>query len=195
MKEEPKFCHYLDLPIQHASNVILKRMGRRTTKEDLKEIIERLREQIPDIILRTTLITGFPGETKEQHEELMEFIDEMEFNRLGVFPYSPEENTPAAVMPDQVPEDVKKERQAELMELQQEVAFDLADEMVGKTVIAMVEGQVSGEDAYVARTYGDAPGVDGYLFIHTDEILMSGDFCRVKITGACEYDLIGELEK
>ncbi|MDO5344588.1 MAG: 30S ribosomal protein S12 methylthiotransferase RimO [Lachnospiraceae bacterium] len=195
MKEEPKFCHYLDLPIQHASNAVLKRMGRRTTKEDLKTIIFRLRQEIPDIILRTTLITGFPGETKEQHEELMEFIDEMEFNRLGVFTYSAEENTPAAVMPEQVPEEIKKERQAELMELQQEVAFDQAEDMVGKTVIAMVEGQVSGEDAYVARTYGDAPGVDGYLFIHTDEVLMSGDFVRVKITGACEYDLIGELEK
>ena len=164
MKEEPKFCHYLDLPIQHANDEILKRMGRRTTKKDLKEIISGLRREIPDIMLRTTLITGFPGETREQHEELMEFIDEMEFNRLGVFPYSAEENTPAALMPDQIPEDVKKERQAELMELQQEVAFDLAEAMVGKTVTAMVEGQVSGEDAYVARTYGDAPGVDGYLF-------------------------------
>lgn len=195
MKEEPKFCHYLDLPIQHANDEILKRMGRRTTKKDLKEIISGLRREIPDIMLRTTLITGFPGETREQHEELMEFIDEMEFNRLGVFPYSAEENTPAALMPDQIPEDVKKERQAELMELQQEVAFDLAEAMVGKTVTAMVEGQVSGEDAYVARTYGDAPGVDGYLFLHTEEALVSGDFIRVKVTGASEYDLIGELEK
>lgn len=195
MKEEPKFCHYLDLPIQHANDKILKRMGRRTSKEDLMRIIDRLRQEIPDIVLRTTLITGFPGETEEQHQELMEFVDEMEFNRLGVFTYSPEEDTPAAVMPDQIEEDVKVRRQQELMELQQEVAFDLAEEMTGKTVVAMIEGQVAGENAYVARTYGDAPNVDGYLFINTDEVLMSGDFAKVKITGACEYDLIGELEK
>lgn len=194
MKEEPKFCHYLDLPIQHASDRILKRMGRRTSREDLENIILKLRKEIPDIILRTTLISGFPGETQEDHEELMSFVDEMEFNRLGVFAYSPEEGTPAANMEDQVPEEVKLDRQAELMELQQEVAFDLAEEMVGRSVWAMVEGQVAGENAYVARTYGDAPNVDGYLFINTDEMLMSGDFAKVKITGACEYDLIGELD-
>lgn len=195
MKREPKVCHYLDLPIQHANNEILKRMGRRTTKEDLVKIIEKLREEIPDIVLRTTLITGFPGETQAQHEELMEFVDEMEFQRLGVFTYSAEEGTPAAAMEGQIPEEVKKQRQAELMELQQEVAFDLAEQQVGNCVTAMVEGQISGENAYVARTYGDAPGVDGYLFIHTDEVMMTGDFARVRITGACEYDLIGELEK
>ena len=193
MKNESKFCHYLDLPIQHANNQILKRMGRRTSKEDLVQIIRTLREEIPDIVLRTTLITGFPGETEEQHQELMDFVDEMEFNRLGVFTYSPEDGTPAARMPDQIPEETKVHRQQELMELQQEVAFDLAENMIGKTVTAMIEGQVSGENAYVARTYGDAPGVDGYLFINTDEVMLSGDFARVKITGACEYDLIGEL--
>ncbi len=195
MKEEPKFCHYLDLPIQHASDGILRRMGRRTTRKDLEQIIGRLREEVPDIILRTTLITGFPGETQEQHQELMEFVDQMEFNRLGVFAYSPEEDTAAASMADQIPEEVKQQRRDELMELQQEVAFDLAEDMVGQSVWAMIEGQVSGENAYVARTYGDAPGVDGYLFINTDEVLVTGDFARVKITGACEYDLIGELEK
>ena len=195
MKEEPKFCHYLDLPIQHASDGILRRMGRRTTRKDLEQIIGRLREEVSDIILRTTLITGFPGETQEQHQELMEFVDQMEFNRLGVFAYSPEEDTPAASMADQIPEEVKQQRRDELMELQQEVAFDLAEDMVGRSVWAMIEGQVSGENAYVARTYGDAPGVDGYLFINTDEVLVTGDFARVKITGACEYDLIGELEK
>lgn len=195
MKEEPKFCHYLDLPIQHASDGILRRMGRRTTRKDLEQIIGRLREEVPDIILRTTLITGFPGETEEQHQELMEFVDQMEFNRLGVFTYSPEEDTPAASMAEQIPEAVKQRRRDELMELQQEVAFDLAEDMVGQSVWAMIEGQVSGENAYVARTYGDAPGVDGYLFINTDEVLVTGDFAKVKITGACEYDLIGELEK
>lgn len=195
MKEEPKFCHYLDLPIQHASNQILKRMGRRTTAEELMQIVQRLRAEIPDIILRTTLITGFPGETAQQHEELMAFVDEMEFDRLGVFTYSPEEGTPAASMPQQIPEDIKLERRDELMELQQEVAFDLAEQRVGSTVWAMIEGKVADENAYVARTYGDAPGVDGYLFLNTEEVLMSGDFVKVRVTGACEYDLIGELKE
>ena len=193
MKEESKICHYLDLPIQHANNEILKRMGRRTSKEQLIAIIEKLREAIPDITLRTTLITGFPGETKEQHEELMEFVDQMEFDRLGVFTYSPEEDTPAAEMPRQVPEEVKEERQAEIMELQQEIAFEQAEDMIGREVLVMIEGKVADEDAYVGRTYKDAPNVDGLIFVNTDEELMSGDFARVKITGALEYDLIGEL--
>lgn len=193
MKEEKKICHYLDLPIQHASNEILKRMGRRTSKEQLIEIIEKLREEIPDITLRTTLITGFPGETKEQHEELMEFVDQMEFDRLGVFTYSPEEDTPAAEMADQIPEEVKEDRQAEIMELQQDIAFDLAEDMIGREVLVMIEGKVADENAYVGRTYKDAPNVDGLIFVNTEEELMSGDFARVKVTGALEYDLIGEL--
>lgn len=193
IRQEKKICHYLDLPIQHASDEILKRMGRKTSREQLEKIIWKLREEIPDITLRTTLITGFPGETKEQHEELMEFIDEMEFDRLGVFTYSPEEDTPAGDMPDQIPEEVKEERRAELMELQQEIAFDQAEEMTGREVLVMVEGKVVDEDAYVGRTYRDAPNVDGLIFIHTEEELMSGDFARVKVAGALEYDLIGEL--
>lgn len=193
MKEEKKVCHYLDLPIQHASDRILKRMGRRTSKQELIDIVTKLRKEIPDIILRTTLITGFPGETQEDHEELMGFIDEMEFDRLGVFTYSPEEGTPAAEMPDQVQEEVKEERRDELMELQQEISFDKGNERVGQEVLVMVEGKVSGESAYIARTYGDAPKVDGYIFIQTGEALMTGDFAKVRITGALEYDLIGEL--
>lgn len=193
MKEEKKICHYMDLPIQHANDDILRRMGRRTSKSQLVEIIGRLRREIPDITLRTTLITGFPGETDEQHQELMEFVDEMEFDRLGVFTYSPEEDTPAATMPDQIPEEVKENRQAELMELQQDIAFDQAQEMVGREVLAMIEGKVADENAYVGRTYKDAPGVDGLIFIHTEEEMVSGDFARVKVTGALEYDLIGEL--
>ena len=193
MKEEPKICHYLDLPIQHASDGILKRMGRRTSKEELVHIISRLREEIPDITLRTTLITGFPGETQEQHEELMDFVDEMEFDRLGVFTYSPEEGTPAASMPDQIEESIKEERRAELMELQQEIAFEQAENMIGKEVLVMIEGKVADENAYVGRTYKDAPNVDGLIFVNTDAELMSGDFAKVKVTGACEYDLIGEL--
>lgn len=193
MKEEPKICHYLDLPIQHASDGILKRMGRRTSKEELVHIISRLREEIPDITLRTTLITGFPGETQEQHEELMDFVDEMEFDRLGVFTYSPEEGTPAASMPDQIEESIKEDRRAELMELQQEIAFEQAENMIGKEVLVMIEGKVAEENAYVGRTYKDAPNVDGLIFVNTDAELMSGDFAKVKVTGACEYDLIGEL--
>ncbi|OUQ45235.1 30S ribosomal protein S12 methylthiotransferase RimO [Drancourtella sp. An12] len=193
MKEEPKICHYLDLPIQHASDGILKRMGRRTSKEELVHIISRLREEIPDITLRTTLITGFPGETQEQHEELMDFVDEMEFDRLGVFTYSPEEGTPAASMPDQIEESIKEDRRAELMELQQEIAFEQAENMIGKEVLVMIEGKVADENAYVGRTYKDAPNVDGLIFVNTDAELMSGDFAKVKVTGACEYDLIGEL--
>ena len=193
MKEQPKICHYLDLPIQHASNRILKRMGRRTTREDLKEIIQGLRREIPDICLRTTLISGFPGETQEDHEELMDFVDEMEFDRLGVFAYSAEEDTPAASMEDQIPENLKQERRDEIMELQQEIAFEKAEEMVGKELWCMVEGKIADEYAYVARTYRDAPDVDGYLFIQTMEELMSGDFVKVRVTGAEEYDLIGEI--
>ena len=193
IKNEKKVCHYLDMPIQHASDAILKRMGRRTTKAQLKETVSLLRKEIPDIVLRTTLIAGFPGETQEQHEELMEFVDEMEFERLGVLAYSPEENTPAASMPDQIPEEVKEERRDAILELQQEIAFDKAADMVGRTLYAMIEGKVADEPAYVARTYADSPDIDGYVFVNTGEMLMSGDFVKVKITGSAEYDLIGEL--
>ncbi|MCI9227761.1 MAG: 30S ribosomal protein S12 methylthiotransferase RimO [Dorea sp.] len=193
IKEEKKICHYLDLPIQHANDEILRRMGRRTSRKQLEEIIGKLRHELPDIAIRTTLITGFPGETREQHEELMEFADEMEFDRLGVFTYSPEEDTPAAGMPDQIPEEIKEERQAELMELQQEIVFDQAEEMIGREVLVMIEGKVADEDAYVGRTYRDAPNVDGLIFIHTEEELMSGDFAKVRVTQALEYDLIGEM--
>ena len=193
IKEEPKICHYLDLPIQHASDEILKRMGRRTSKKQLVEIIGKLRSEIPDIALRTTLVTGFPGESEANHEELMEFVDEMEFDRLGVFTYSPEEDTPAADMPEQIEESVKEDRQAELMELQQDIAFDKAEDMVGSEVLMMVEGKVADENVYVGRTYKDAPNVDGLIFVHTDAELITGDFAKVKVTGALEYDLIGEL--
>lgn len=193
MKEEKKICHYLDLPIQHASDRILKRMGRRTSKEQLVEIIGKLRREIPDVILRTTLITGFPGETEEDHQELMEFVDEMEFDRLGVFTYSAEEGTPAASMDGQIPEELKEARRDELMELQQEISLEKGNERIGQELLVMIEGKVSGESAYIGRTYGDAPNVDGYLFVQTGELLMTGDFAKVRVTGAMEYDLIGEL--
>ena len=193
MKEEPKICHYLDLPIQHANDTILKRMGRRTSKQELIDIVQKLRKEIPDICLRTTLITGFPGETQEQHEEVMEFIDTLEFDRLGAFTYSPEEDTPAATFEDQIDEEVKEDRQVDIMELQQEIAFDKAEDMIGREVLVMIEGKVADENAYVGRTYRDAPNVDGLIFINTDVELISGDFAKVKVTGALDYDLIGEL--
>lgn len=193
MKEEPKICHYLDLPIQHASDKILRRMGRRTSKQQLIDIITKLRCEIPDIVLRTSLITGFPGETEEDHQELMEFVDEMEFDRLGVFTYSPEEGTPAETMEGQVPEEVKEARRDEIMELQQEISLDKGNDRIGQEVLVMIEGKVSGESAYIGRTYGDAPKVDGYIFVQTGELLVTGDFAKVTVTGALEYDLIGEL--
>lgn len=189
-----KVCHYLDIPVQHASDRILKRMGRRTTKAELENIIGKLRTRIPDICLRTTLISGFPGETEEDHEEVMDFVDTMEFERLGVFTYSKEEDTPAAIMDNQIDEEIKEARRDEIMELQQAIAFEKADAMIGRSVLAMIEGRIAGEDAYIARTYMDAPGVDGYLFINTGKELMTGDFAYVRITGSNEYDLIGELE-
>ena len=193
IRDEKKICHYLDIPIQHASDHILKRMGRRTSKQELIDIVGKLRKEIPDIVLRTTLITGFPGETEEDHEELKEFVDEMEFDRLGVFTYSPEENTPAAEMADQVPEEVKEERRDELMELQQEISYDRGQDRIGQELLVMIEGKVADESAYIGRTYGDAPKVDGYIFVQTGELLMTGDFAKVRVTGALEYDLIGVL--
>lgn len=193
VREENKICNYLDIPVQSGCDAILKRMGRRTDTSQIKSMIEKLRQEIPDICIRTTLITGFPGETEEDHEATMAFVNEMEFDRLGVFTYSAEEDTPAAEMPEQVDEEIKEQRQSEIMELQQEIAFEAAGQMVGRRVKAMIEGKVADEDAYVARTYKDAPGVDGYLFINTDRQLLSGDFVDVIVTGSNEYDIIGEI--
>ncbi len=193
MKSEPKICHYMDMPIQHASDRILKAMGRRTNKRQLIEIIRKLRKALPDIALRTTLIAGFPGETAEEHEEVMEFADRMEFERLGVFPYSPEEDTPAAELQEQIDEAVKTERRNAIMELQQDISMDNSEKLIGREMQVMIEGKVADENAYIGRTYMDAPNVDGNIFVHTDEELMTGDFVRVRVTGALEYDLIGEI--
>lgn len=194
MAREPKICHYLDIPIQHASDPVLKRMGRRTSRAELEQMIQMLRREIPDIVLRTTLITGFPGETQEDHETLMDFVRGMRFDRLGVFTYSAEEDTPAAVMEGQIPEEVKEARRAQLMELQQEISMEKGQRRIGQKMLCMIEGAIPQEGAYVARTYADAPDVDGYLFIKTGEMLMSGNFVQAVVTGAMEYDLIGELE-
>ena len=193
MKEEKKICHYLDLPIQHADDQILQRMGRRTNRNSLRETIEKLRNEMPDICLRTTLITGFPGETREMFETLASFVDEIEFDRLGVFTYSAEEDTPAAEMPDQIAEEEKEFRRNEIMLLQQEIAFEKAEAMVGRVLPVMVEGRLPDEGVIVARTYMDAPGIDGNVFIETDRDFYSGTIINVRITGSNEYDLIGEL--
>lgn len=193
MKRQPKICHYLDIPIQSGSDRILKLMGRRTDTAQIEALVDHLREEIPDICIRTTFITGFPTETEEDFTETMEFINRMEFDRLGAFTYSPEEGTPAAGMDGQVEEEIKLRRQQEMMELQQEIAFEAAENMKGRELTVMIEGKLAEEDVYVARTYKDAPSVDGYLFVDTDWSLMSGDFVRVRVTGANEYDLIGEI--
>lgn len=193
MKEEPKICHYLDLPIQHGSDRILKLMGRRTTGGELRSIVGHLREEIPDIALRTTLIAGFPGETEEDHEEVLDFVRELQFDRLGVFTYSAEEGTPAAAMDGQIEQSVKEERRDALMLAQQEIAFEKSEAMVGRTLDVLVEGRLPEEDIYIGRTYRDAPDVDGYVFIHAEEELMSGDIVKVIVTDAQDYDLVGDV--
>ena len=193
IRTEKKICHYIDMPIQHASDKILKAMGRRTNNAELRNIISKLRKEIPDICLRTTLITGFPGETEEDHKILLDFIDEMEFDRLGAFTYSPEEDTKAASLDNQVDEEVKLCRKDEIMELQQEISMDKSERLVGKELEVIIEGKASDEDVYVGRSYMDAPSVDGYVFINSEEELMSGDFAKVRIVKAMEYDLIGDL--
>ena len=194
--QEPKLLHYLDMPIQHASDPILKKMYRRTDQAELKRVIALLRERIPDICIRTTLITGFPTEEEADHEELLRFVKEMKFDRLGVFTYSREDGTPAAKLKPQVPARTKKRRQKELMLAQQEIAFGAAKKMKGRVLTAMIEGRLPEEHVYTARTYKDAPGVDGILFVESDRELYTGDMVQVKITGAKDYDLIGkELTK
>ncbi len=194
IKTEPKICDYLDMPVQHCNNDILKKMGRRTTKEEILAKIARLRSEIPDVVLRTTLMTGFPGETPDQHNELVRFVRETEFDRLGVFPYSPVEGTPAFSMPDQIPEDIKQERYDELMTCQQQVSAKKNLAMKGRILPALVDGYLPDEDVFVARSYAHAPDIDGYVFIEGAPPLNSGDFVRCRITGALEYDLIGEME-
>ena len=188
-----KVCHYLDLPIQHCNDSILKSMNRKTDKADIIRIANHLRERIPDITLRTTLICGFPGETAQEHEELMQFVNDMEFDRLGAFAYSPEEGTKAAEFDNQVDEELKQDWVADVMELQEEVIIDKNESLIGTELITFIEGKVADENAYIGRTYRDAPNVDGYIFINTDEELMTGDIVKAKVIGAYEYDLIGEL--
>lgn len=195
IKSEVKICNYLDIPIQHASDTILKKMGRRTTKQDLIQIIHTLREEIPDICLRTTIISGFPGESEQDHEEVMSFVDQMNFDRLGVFCYSPEEDTPAAKMDEQVEETIKETRKTDIMALQQDISYEISNEMIGKTIRVMIEGKLPEDNVYIGRTYKDAPNVDGFFFVTSERELMSGDFIYAKVTEAREYDLVGEINE
>ena len=192
MKRQPKICHYLDMPIQHAADTVLKRMGRRTTHKELNDLIAKLRREIPDIALRTSLITGFPQETEEEHQELLEFVKETGFERLGVFTYSKEENTAAARMKGQITKKVKVQRQKELMKLQQQISKQRGEEKVGKTIRVMIEGKLPEDDIFIGRSYMDAPNVDGFVFVHSKDSYLSGEFVDVKITQAKEYDLVGE---
>lgn len=193
MKAEEKICNYLDIPIQHGTDRILKRMGRRTNKQELIDIVSKLRKNIPDITLRTTLISGFPGETEEDHKELMEFVETMNFDRLGVFAYSPEENTPAALMDEQVEEEVKARRREELMEVQQDIAFENAQNAISTKLKVLIEGKLPEDNVFIGRTYKDAPNVDGYIFVNSSSELISGQFVDVFVTDAKDYDLIGEV--
>lgn len=189
---EDKVCKYLDIPIQHASDNILRRMARRTTYDDLVNIIGRLRNNIPDITLRTTIIAGFPGETVEDVDTVIEFIKQMKFERLGVFTYSEEEGTVAAGFDNQIDEKEKEARRDRIMRVQQEISEKNLERKVGKTFRVLIEGKLPDENVYIGRTYMDVPGVDGYVFVNTEREYMSGDFCDVLITGSSEYDLIGD---
>lgn len=193
IKRNPKVCNYLDMPIQHGADDVLRRMGRWTNREQIENTVSKLRKEIPDIVLRTTLITGFPGETEEDFEQLKEFVEKMQFDRLGVFTYSREEDTPAAEMDEQIEEEIKASRRDEIMQIQQDIAFEKSNSRVGEIYEVMIEGKLPDEGVYVARTYMDAPDVDGYVFIQSDYNLDSGDFVKVEITRSDEYDLIGEI--
>lgn len=193
IKRNPKVCNYLDMPIQHGADDVLRRMGRWTNREQIENTVSKLRKEIPDIVLRTTLITGFPGETQEDFEQLKEFVEKMQFDRLGVFTYSREEDTPAAEMVEQIEEEIKASRRDEIMQIQQDIAFDKSNSRVGEIYEVMIEGKLPEEGVYIARTYMDAPDVDGYVFIQSDYNFDSGDFVKVEITRSDEYDLIGEI--
>ena len=193
MRDEPKICHYLDMPIQHASDAVLKRMGRRTDSKQLREVISLLRREIPDICLRTTLITGFPGETREDFKQLMAFVEEMRFDRLGVFPYSAEEGTAATKLKGHLPQFIKERRRDKVMRLQQKIAFEKAEEMVDEILPVMIEGKLPEDGVFMGRTYKDAPNVDGMIFINSDRELITGDVITARVTESREYDLIGEI--
>lgn len=193
MKEEPKICHYLDLPVQHCNDDVLRRMGRRTTKQELISTLQKIRQILPDIVMRTTLISGFPGETQEQHEECADFVADCQFERLGVFPYSPEEGTPAAAMPELPDEEKRRQWADEIMEAEQDVIFRQNETLIGKQFRVLVDGYLPDEDVYVGRTYRDAPDIDGCVFFSAPYEIVSGTMLTISITDAKGYDLVGEI--
>lgn len=196
IKEEDKICKYLDLPIQHSNDDVLKLMGRKASRADITNIVNKLRSEIPEIVIRTTLITGFPTETLEQHEDVLEFVNEMKFERLGVFTYSEEEDTPAVKLNPKVTDEEKEIRRDNIMKLQQEIVFLRNKTLIGNVYEILIEGKIVDEDnVYMGRTYMDMPDVDGYIFIDSDRELMTGDLVKAKVTAAKEYDLIGEIIK
>ena len=193
MAAQPKICHYIDMPIQHADDGILRRMGRRTDRDQIRDVTERLRAAMPDIAIRTSLITGFPGESAEQHEQLRQFLEEMRYDRVGIFAYSQEEGTPAALMPDQISEEIKESRREDLYQTQQAIVFDQNRRLIGSSLKCLIEGELSDEPGvYAGRTYRDAPDVDGLIFVKSSRALVSGLMVDVCVTGASGYDLTGE---
>lgn len=193
MAKEPKICKYIDMPIQHANDQVLKRMGRRSTQSQLKQVIAKMREEIPGICLRTTLITGFPGETEEEFQDMVDFVKEIQFDRLGVFTYSQEEGTKAAEYVNQISEEIKQKRRNYVMELQQDISASLSQQMMGQTIEILIEGKLPEEEVYCGRSYKDSPDVDGMVFFPSTEEYLSGEFITVKIKETDEYDLVGEI--
>ena len=193
MSTNPKICRYIDMPIQSGADPVLKKMGRRTDQAAIREVVKKLRAKMDDICIRTTLIAGFPGETEEDFEETYRFVNEMEFDRLGVFAYSPEEGTPAYDFRPQAGDDEKKRRSDELYELQQAVSYEISQKMTGKTIEVIIDGYLPDDDVYVGRSFRDAPDIDGMVFVYSDRELMTGDMVKVTVTDAKEYDLEGKL--
>ena len=193
MSTTPKICRYIDIPIQSGSDAVLKKMGRRTDTSGIKEVVSKLRARMDDICIRTTVIAGFPGESESDYEETYRFINEMEFDRLGVFEYSPEEGTPAYDFRPQVADGEKKRRRDELYELQQAVSYEISQDLIGKELTVIIDGYLPDDDVYVGRSYRDAPDIDGLVFVYADRELVTGDMVRVTVTDAKEYDLEGRL--
>lgn len=193
MSTNPKVCHYLDMPIQHGSDTVLRRMGRKTSQNEIREKVLALRKAMPDIAIRTTVITGFPEETEEEFNGVVDFINEMKFERLGVFSYSNEDGTPASKMKNQIDDELKEVRRGKLMEEQKNIAIKNCEKEVGKIMEVLIEGKLPDENVYCARSRKDAPDIDGLVFINSEEELISGEFLKVKITEALDYDLIGEI--
>jgi len=193
IKKEDKIVKYIDMPIQHISDSVLKRMNRKTSKEYIENLINKLRKEIPDICIRTSLISGFPGETEEEHEELYNFVKEFKLDRLGVFTYSREEDTPADKLDGHMEEEIKEMRRDQIMALQHEISIENSKQMVGKEIEIIVEGKLYEDDVYIGRSYKDAPEVDGLVFIETDEELLTGELLKAKVILSKEYDLVVEL--